>query len=110
MIRNELLLQENPPYVLAPDIELTQNIVAKPDKGNGKEGTFNCDGCGKALDSEYYVSIGIPPSPLIIETYRCEGLNHEKNKEFDKIVAGVQSKSLCEKSTSSICDPCTSKM
>ena len=64
MIRNELLLQENPPYVLAPDIELTRNIVTKPDKENGKEGLFNCDGCGKALDSEYYVSIGIPPSPL----------------------------------------------
>jgi hypothetical protein len=90
---NSLLLKENPTYVLAPDIELTQNIVTKPDKENGKQGIINCDGCGKAFDSEYHILIGIPPSPLIIETYRCESLNHEKAIEFDKIVAKVQSAS-----------------
>ena len=31
----KLLLQEKPTYVLAPYIELTQNIVTKPDKENG---------------------------------------------------------------------------
>ena len=79
MIRNKLLLQGEPTYVLAPDIELTQNIVTKPDKENGKEGPFNCDGCGKALNSEYYILIGIPPSQLIVASFPCKSSDNENH-------------------------------
>ena len=94
MIRNELLLQGNPTYVLAPHIELTQNIVTKPDKENS-EGPFNCDGCGKALDSEYYISFGIPPSPLIVETYLCKSLSCEKNID-SQIVSWIRSRATIQ--------------
>jgi hypothetical protein len=90
MIRNELLLQENPTYILAPNIELTQNTVTKADEENS-EGPFNCDGCGKALDSPYYISIGIPPSPLIIGTGGCQNWNYEKNIDFEYFVSLIQS-------------------
>ena len=78
MIRNKLLLQGNPTYVLAPDIELTQNIVTKSDKENS-EGPFNCDGCGKALNSEYYILIGIPPSQLIVDSFPCKSSDNENH-------------------------------
>ena len=94
MIRNELLLQGNPTYVLAPHIDLTQNIVTKPDKENS-EGPFNCDGCGKALDSEYYISFGIPPSPLIVETYLCKSLSCEKNID-SQIVSWIRSRATIQ--------------
>jgi hypothetical protein len=84
------LLKQNSLYVLSPYIELAENVIAKSDEERADEGVLNCDGCGKVLDSEYHILIGIPPSPLVIETYRCKSMDQEKIIDFDKIVTAVQ--------------------
>jgi len=91
LVRNALSLKENPLYVLSPYIELAENVIMKSDEERVEESPFNCDGCGKALDSEYYVSFGIPPSHLIIETYLCESLSCEKNMDF-QIISWIRSR------------------
>ena len=84
------LLIENPPFVMAPNIELTQSNVKRIIEEQKKGSVYDCDICGKGLDTPYYVSIGIPPSPLIIETYESLSLEDEENTNFDKIVSEIQ--------------------
>jgi hypothetical protein len=88
MSRNTLLLQENPPYVLAPGIDLPQNVIVNAEKIYSKEGSLKCDGCGKALTTPYYVSFGIPPCSLIIETYRILA---DSDVEFKQLAYETQS-------------------
>jgi hypothetical protein len=61
MIGNTSLLKEKPLHVLAPYIELTPNVITMTDEDGEEESLFKYDGCGKALNSLYYLSIGIPP-------------------------------------------------
>ena len=71
MVEN-LLLLKNEQYILPPDIDLTQNIVAS--KFNEKMDAAllsRCEKCGKVLESQYYLFVGIPPSPSVIEAIRC---------------------------------------
>lgn len=91
MLKQLPLLVENPPFVLAPNIGLTQDSIALMIKEREKESLSDCDNCGKVLSTPYYVSIGIPPSPLIIETYQCKSLNYEENMEFKNIISEIQS-------------------
>ena len=42
-----------------------------------------CEKCGKVLESQYYLFVGIPPSSSVIKAIRCSNLNDEK--------AGVES-------------------
>jgi hypothetical protein len=88
MRRSKLLLQENPPFVLAPGIDLPQNVIVNADKINSKEGSLKCDGCGKGLTTPYYVSFGIPPCSLIIETYRILA---DSDVEFKQLACETQS-------------------
>ena len=71
------LLIENPPFVLAPNIELTQSNVKRMIEERKKGNLYDCDNCGKALGSPYYIMIGIPPSPLIIDVSKCESIDKE---------------------------------
>jgi hypothetical protein len=84
------LLIENPPFVMAPNIELTQSNVKRIIEEQKKGSVYDCDICGKGLGTPYYVSIGIPPSPLIIETYESLSLEDEESTNFDKIVSEIQ--------------------
>jgi hypothetical protein len=85
-----LLLQENPPFVLAPGIELLHYVTVKTDKKNGIDSPLNCDGCGKVLVAPYYVSYGIPPSSLIIMTYKLNWFPDEL-AIFERVMEQVQS-------------------
>lgn len=84
------LLLENPPFVLAPYVELSQDVT-KTNEEREEKNLFNCDVCGRVLDSSYYLSIGIPPSPLIIVAYECESLNYEKNIKLEWMTSWIQS-------------------
>jgi hypothetical protein len=71
------LLQEYPDYILTPDVQLT-----KTDEGKEKdveEGPFKCISCGKDLVFPYFVTIGIPPSPLLIDTEIVNSKDDEKD-------------------------------
>ena len=84
------ILMENPPFVMDPNIELTQSNVKRMIKDRKKGSAYDCEICGKDLGTPYYVSVGIPPSPLIIMTYESLSLEDEENMNFDKIVSEVQ--------------------
>ena len=84
------LLIENPPFVLAPNIELTEGNVKRMIDERKKGSGYECDSCGKDLGTPYFVFVGIPPSPLIIETYESRNLEDEENINFDKIVPEIQ--------------------
>ena len=58
----------DPPHVLPPDVVLTQSII-------------KCESCGKVLGTPYYMFIGIPPSPLLVEALLCYSIYDEKDKE-----------------------------
>ena len=60
------LLQAYPDYILAPDVQLTKTDEEK--EKDMEEGPFKCNRCGKELVFPYFVTIGIPPSPLLIYT------------------------------------------
>jgi len=72
--------ETDPPHILDPNIELDQYVIQRQMKIN-KKNDLSCDSCGKALNNLYYVSFGVPPSPLIIETYECRSLNYEKEMD-----------------------------
>jgi hypothetical protein len=72
MDKNNPLLFD-PPHILPPDVVLTQN----------------CENCGNALGSPYYIIIGIPPSPLMVEALLCDSIDDEKDKE-KLIISAVQ--------------------
>jgi hypothetical protein len=76
------LLQEYPAYILAPDVQLT-----KTDEGKEtvEEGPFKCVSCGKELVFPYFDTIGIPPSPLLIDTEIIKSLDDEKDVGKDII-------------------------
>jgi hypothetical protein len=90
LTRNALLLKENPLYVLSPYVELSQNVTKTNDEWE-EENWFNCDGCGNVLSTPYDISIGIPPSPLIIMTYKSESFDYEKSIKFDETIAQIKS-------------------
>ena len=90
MQRGVPLLIEDPRYVLAPNIELTQSNVERMIKEREKRKSSDCDICGKGLGTPYYISIGIPPSPLRSATYQCKSLNDENNTDFKNIVRWIQ--------------------
>jgi hypothetical protein len=85
------LLIENPPFVLAPNIELTQSNVKRLIEERKKGSVYDCDICGKDLGTPYYVSVGIPPSPLIIDTFQRKSLNDEENMGFKVTISQIQS-------------------
>jgi hypothetical protein len=85
------LLIENPPFVLAPNIELTQSNVKRIIEERKKGSVYDCDICGKDLGTPYCVSIGIPPSPLIINTFQRKSLNDEENMGFKVTISQIQS-------------------
>jgi hypothetical protein len=58
---NQLLF--DPPHILPSDVVLTPK----------------CEKCGDALGSPYYIMIGIPPSPLMIDAFPCESIDEEKD-------------------------------
>jgi hypothetical protein len=88
MRRSTLLLQENPLYVLAPGISLPQNVTVNAEEKNSNEGPHKCDSCGNTLTTPYYVSFGIPPCSLIIETYQ---ILRDGDAEFKELVSETQS-------------------
>jgi hypothetical protein len=92
MDKNMPLLLENPPFVLAPNTDLTQSSVKRMIEERKEKSLSDYDICGKVLSTPYYVSIGIPPSSLIIDTYYCKSLNYEENMEFKDIISTIQSK------------------
>ena len=71
------LLMENPPFVLAPNVELTQSNVKRMIEERKKGNLYDCDNCGKALGSPYYIMVGIPPSPVVIDVFKCESIDKE---------------------------------
>jgi hypothetical protein len=73
MVKNTPLLFD-PPHIIPPDVVLIQK----------------CENCGKALESPYYIIVGIPPSPLMIEAFSCKSIKHEKNIE-KLVMSAVQS-------------------
>jgi hypothetical protein len=85
------LLIENPPFIMAPNIELTQSNVKRIIEERKKGSVYDCDICGKDLGTPYYLSIGIPPSPLIIDTFQCKDPNYEKNTDFKTTISQIQS-------------------
>ena len=76
------LLQEYPDYILAPDVQLTK---IDEEKENVEEGPFKCIRCGKELVFPYFVTIGIPPSPLLIDTEIIKSMDDEKDVGKDII-------------------------
>jgi hypothetical protein len=70
------LLQEYPAYILAPDVQLTKT---DEEKENVEGISFKCASCGKDLVFPYFVTIGIPPSPLLIDTDIIKSLEDEKD-------------------------------
>jgi hypothetical protein len=85
------LLIENPPFVMDPNIELTQSNVKRIIEERKKGSAYDCDICGKDLGTPYCVSIGIPPSPLIIDTFQRKSLNDEENMGFKVTISQIQS-------------------
>lgn len=91
------LLQKYPAYILAPDVQLTKT---DEEKENVEEGPFKCIGCGKELVFPYFVTIGIPPSPLLIDTEITKSMDDEKDVGKDIILliisqakrSGIESK------------------
>lgn len=65
---NNIPLLLDPSHVLPPDVVLTQSIN-------------KCESCGKVLGTPYYIFIGIPPSPLLVEALLCNSIYDEKDKE-----------------------------
>ena len=61
-------------YIMPPNIDLTKNIaITRINKWKSK-----CEKCGKALQFPYYLLIGIPPSPSIIDAHKCKNIGDEK--------------------------------
>lgn len=89
MYRSTLLLHENPPYVLAPGIELPAYVPLKTDNKN-KHSPLKCDACRQALTTPYYISIGIPPCSLIIDIYKCDRVSDEENIDFKRLVGKIK--------------------
>ena len=77
------LLQEYPDYILTPDVQLTKTDEEK--EKDVEEGPFKCIRCGKELVFPYFVTIGIPPSPLLIDTEIIKSLDDEKDVGKDII-------------------------
>ena len=68
---------ENPPFVLAPNVELAQSNVKRMIEERKKGNLYGCDNCGKDLGSPYYIMVGIPPSPIMIGVFKCESIDKE---------------------------------
>ena len=84
------LLTESPLFVLAPNVELTQSNVRRMIEERKKGNLYDCDNCGKDLGSPYYIMVGIPPSPIVIDVFKCESID----KEVDigkSIMSSIQS-------------------
>jgi hypothetical protein len=62
MDKNNTLLFD-PPHILLPDVILVPK----------------CEKCGDELGSPYYIMIGIPQSPLMIDAFPCESIDEEKD-------------------------------
>jgi hypothetical protein len=62
MDKNNTLLFD-PPHILPPDVVLAPK----------------CEKCGDELGSPYIVMIGIPPSPLMIDSFPCKSVDEEKD-------------------------------
>ena len=73
---NNIPLLLDPPHVLPPDVVLTQGII-------------ECESCGKVLGTPYYIFIGFPPSPLLVEALLCNSIEEEKDKE-KSVMSAVQ--------------------
>jgi hypothetical protein len=76
----------DPPHILPPGLVLTQNNT--PPR-NESESQFKCEKCKKSLDSSYYILIGIPPSPLLVDFFFCKNIDDEKIKE-KTVLSGIQ--------------------
>ena len=62
-------------YIIPPNIDLTKNIaITRINKCKSK-----CEKCGKALQFPYYLLIGIPPSPSIIDAHKCKNIGDEED-------------------------------
>jgi hypothetical protein len=64
----------DPPHILPADVGLTPK----------------CEKCGDALGSPYYIMIGIPPSPLMIDAFPCKNIDEEKDDIVKSIMYIIQ--------------------
>ena len=77
----------DPPHILPPDLVLMQSVTINR---KDDESPFKCERCGKPLDSSYYVLIGIPPSPFMIQCILCKNMDDEKINE-KSVLSDIQS-------------------
>jgi hypothetical protein len=68
-------LSFNPPHILSPNTVLA----------------LKCGKCEKILESSYYIIIGIPPSPLMVEARFCWGGIYEEKDKLRSIVSNIKS-------------------
>jgi hypothetical protein len=90
-MNKDILLLFDPPYILHPDDALSQNDTIGRYYRIDNESLVKCENCGKPLEPLYYIILGIPPSPLMVDALLCKSIDDEK--EIEKLVtSNIQDK------------------
>jgi hypothetical protein len=67
----DISLLFDPPYILRPDDVILQKATIGRYYRKDNESLIKCENCGRPLEPLYYIILGIPPSPLIVDALRA---------------------------------------